>query len=221
MSKPAGLNLFICRITNDISILRCDTIALDGTTNTSTRSTYTHAQKMRASITYAFSRLVGLGSQPWQSSVGSDGKIAFSGNPSGSELVSRYMVSLHRRKAQSGETPTSARAVTWVIGKHYCSTSTPQNTMKRLYLFNHQSEKWDLRPYQPGTRKGKHEVQHEWGGPMARRAAQAIYCIAFLCLLRVDEVLKIRVEHLEVDGNKVTLTLPFRKTHQFGGWSCC
>ena len=59
----------------------------------------------------------------------------------------------------------------------------------------------------------------EWGGPMARREIQAIYLIAFFCLLRSDEVLKIRREHLILskDGQTVTVTLPFRKTHKNGG----
>jgi len=57
---------------------------------------------------------------------------------------------------------------------------------------------------------------------MARRALQAIYTIAFLCLLRSDEVLKIRREHITYEPGPVprlVLTLPFRKTHQDGGRS--
>ena len=62
-------------------------------------------------------------------------------------------------------------------------------------------------------------VSDEWGGPMARREVQAIYLIAFFCLLRSDEVLKIRREHLVLskDERTVTVTLPFRKTHKNGG----
>lgn len=77
--------------------------------------------------------------------------------------------------------------------------------------------------YAPGVRDKKKEELDKWGGPVARRELQAIYTIAFLCLLRSDEVLKIRREHLvlsdPVDGEipTVTLTLPFRKTHQDGG----
>ena len=52
---------------------------------------------------------------------------------------------------------------------------------------------------------------------MTRRALQAIYAIAFLCLLRSDEVLRIEREHVKVEGNKIILTLPFRKTHRDGG----
>jgi len=52
---------------------------------------------------------------------------------------------------------------------------------------------------------------------MTRQALHAIYTIAFICMLRSDEVLKIRMEHLEIFPTKIILTLPFRKTHQFGG----
>jgi hypothetical protein len=51
---------------------------------------------------------------------------------------------------------------------------------------------------------------------------QCIYAIAFLCLLRFDEVLRIELKDIEViDKNKghIKLTLSFRKTHQYGGKS--
>jgi len=35
-------------------------------------------------------------------------------------------------------------------------------------------------------------------------------------MLRSDEVLKVRMEHFEILSTKIILTLPFRKTHQFG-----
>lgn len=90
--------------------------------------------------------------------------------------------------------------------------------MEQLYEFNHRPENWDLSG-------GAHTMPnldnsiHHWGGPLHRRAAQAIYTIALLCMLRVDEVLKIRINHITFDPGmkKFTLTLPFRKTHQFGG----
>lgn len=90
---------------------RCDEVDLDGSKRPSTdvRATYGHAQKMRASMTYAFGRIHGLGSMHWQHSAG--GMI---GNPSVSEEVSRYMLSLRRRKVQAGETATSARAISAV-----------------------------------------------------------------------------------------------------------
>jgi len=61
-----------------------------------------------------------------------------------------------------------------------------------------------------------------WGGGRVRRMLQCIYTIAFLCLLRFDEVLKIQAHHIEVideaEGH-IKLTLPFRKTHKHGGLS--
>ena len=107
--------------------------------------------------------------------------------------------------------------------------------MKKLHLFNLRKENWELRDYPlPNTHSSKHsdsaeapldddehmtQASDEWGGPMARREIQAIYLISFFCLLRSDEVLKIRREHLILskDGKTVMVTLPFRKTHKNGG----
>jgi hypothetical protein len=62
----------------------------------------------------------------------------------------------------------------------------------------------------------------EWGGAKLRIMLQCIYAISFLCLLRFDEVLRIELKDIEViDKIKghIKLTLPFRKTHQYGGKS--
>jgi hypothetical protein len=91
--------------------------------------------------------------------------------------------------------------------------------LERLYDFNNLPENSSARPYEPGNRQTKSDVHH-WGGPMTRRALHAIYTIAFICMLRSDEVLKTQMEHLEILSTKVILTLPFRKTHQFGGNFC-
>lgn len=92
---------------------RCDEVGFDGTKRPSdeVRATYGTAQKMRASMTYAFGRLHGLGTMHWQENL-LDGSMM--GNPSVSELVSRYMLSLRRRKVKAGETTTSARAISAV-----------------------------------------------------------------------------------------------------------
>jgi integrase len=85
--------------------------------------------------------------------------------------------------------------------------------MEKLYNFNHQAELWEVRNCVPSSRNAG-----SWGGPLHHRLIQAIYTISYLCLLRINEVLKIRREHIKFEDNgKVTLTLPFRKTHQFGG----
>jgi hypothetical protein len=92
---------------------RCDELNLNGTHRPSNEvcATYGTAQKMCASMTYAFGHVHGLGSMYWQPSQ-VDGSMM--GNPSVSEMVSRYMLSLHRRKVKAGETATSARAISAV-----------------------------------------------------------------------------------------------------------
>ena|SRR6266545_2583589 len=83
-------------------LIRCDTIGLDGqNVKGKVQASYTHAQKMCASMTYAFRRTYGFGSQPWQQTCLPDGKIEIAGNPSISEQVSHYMVSLRRRKVSN------------------------------------------------------------------------------------------------------------------------
>ncbi|KAF8807125.1 hypothetical protein BYT27DRAFT_7222995 [Phlegmacium glaucopus] len=133
-------------------------------------------------MTYVFGRMLGL-----------DQKV---GNPSVSEKVSSYMVSLCCRKVQAGETATSARAITPEI-------------MERLYDFNHQPENWTVPPqWEPGTCQPPITVSasesaprpQPCGSPLHRRVLQAVYTIAFLCLLCIDEVLKIWVEHIEWVG---------------------
>ncbi|KAF8801122.1 hypothetical protein BYT27DRAFT_7072917, partial [Phlegmacium glaucopus] len=131
----------------------CDAINLDGTAKDSStvRSSYTHAQKMHASMTYVFGRMYGLGSLPWHYDNTQDLMV---GNPSVSEKVSSYMVSLRRRKVQAGEVASSARAITPEI-------------MGALYDHNHKPENWIIHPYAPGTRGSSSgdEGLHTWGGP--------------------------------------------------------
>jgi len=81
---------------------------------------------------------------------------------------------------------------------------------------NHQDQNWKIKKYAPGQRNQKPE---SWGGPRYRRALHLAYTISFNCLLRVDEALKIQSHEIElVPGNDLCLkvTLPFRKTNQFG-----
>lgn len=52
------------------------------------------------------------------------------------------------------------------------------------------------------------------------RMLYCVYLISYLCLLRIDEALKIDMLHIECIQNepwKITLTLDFRKTEQTGG----
>lgn len=145
-----------------------------------------------------------------------------------------------------GDVATSARAITPVC--HDISFQSPPLTifyqsmkgiLRKLYHYNHRAEHWslNLRPKpsessalsdshlnnDPGTSDIGTQSRsiHNWGGPLMRHALQAIYTLAFICLLRSDEVLKIQRDHIELvkDDEKLeymVLTLPFRKTHQDG-----
>jgi hypothetical protein len=91
-----------------------------------------------------------------------------------------------------------------------------QETLEKLYVFNRKAENWAVQDYTPGTKKSP----EQWGGGRARRLLQLAYTIAFTCLLRVDEVLKIQSDDFALlSKDKLRLTLRFRKTSQFGGAS--
>ncbi len=83
-----------------------------------------------------------------------------------------------------------------------------QETLRRLYIFNHLPENWDLKEYSPGS---QNKAGDQWGGACAQRLLGLAYTLAFLCLLRVDEVLKIQSQDLIVldDPTQLQLTLPF------------
>lgn len=93
-----------------------------------------------------------------------------------------------------------------------------------LYHFNHLENNWKIRQVAPVQRQNGHDASqnedqiHRWGGGRTRRLLQAAYTIAFLCLLRFDEVLKIQAQDIQfISPTCVRLMLPFRKTDQFGG----
>ncbi|KAJ7107691.1 DNA breaking-rejoining enzyme, partial [Mycena epipterygia] len=180
----------------------CDDIMLDGKPKdpSISRDSYSHAQKMRAAATYGFGRLNGLGSVAWQKSEVS-GKMT--GNPSVSEAVARYMVSLRKRKVRGGEVATSARAIT-------------PDTILKLHEYNKQPEVAEIKPIK--CRKWNEPVDvNQWGGGRSRLMLHAVYVISFLCLLRFDEALKIQLQDIQrIDEHTFQLTLPFRKTSQYG-----
>ncbi|KAJ3926529.1 MAG: hypothetical protein NXY57DRAFT_966429 [Lentinula lateritia] len=148
----------------------CDIIDLDGKAiaTTKERSTYTHAQKMRAAATFGFGRVHGL--------------------------VSAV--------TQSGDTPTSARAVTSAL-------------LENLYYFNRKPEFREPQLSSPPTRKGQL-------GPRAHSMMNCGYNFSFCGLLCVDEMLKIQLQDINLSDDpktgqlKLSLHLPFRKTSQFG-----
>ena len=127
--SPSAFNLLLIALI----LPSCDELQLDGKPKPSnvSRSGYQHAQKMRASMTHIFGRDFELGSASWVK----DSRTGQTyGNPSVSQKVATYMVSLRNRKASvhccvvftflttsidtswgPGEVATSARAITSVI----------------------------------------------------------------------------------------------------------
>jgi hypothetical protein len=57
-------------------------------------ASFSHALKMRAAISYYYAQNKGRGTEKWHD----DGKGNYFGNPALSHIVSRYMISLQRRK---------------------------------------------------------------------------------------------------------------------------
>ena len=60
------------------------------------RVTYSHAEKMRASLTHQYGRNLGLATTPWTPDPDNHG--SFTGNPALAPILATYMVSLQRRK---------------------------------------------------------------------------------------------------------------------------
>jgi hypothetical protein len=92
--------------------------------------------------------------------------------------------------------------------------------LEDLWKVNHLTENWSIQSYAPHPRSRGEQALKNWGGGRTRRLLQAIYLVSFWRLLRFDEVLKIQMHDLEVVSSAcIMLTLPFRKTDQFGGVS--
>lgn len=89
---------------------RCDEISLEGSPKPAgmVRSKYTHAQKMRASMTHIFGRDFALGKQDWTKNEQTG---HMTGNPSTSHLLGTYMVSLRNRKVCNSPALHFAQAV--------------------------------------------------------------------------------------------------------------
>ena len=91
-----------------------------------------------------------------------------------------------------------------------------------MHDFNTKPENWDIKDYAPGTRSKSNTEEKQWGLGRTRRLLTLAYNLAFTCLLRFDEVLKIQAHDITLFPNAKPCTsmevrLPFRKTSQYGG----
>jgi hypothetical protein len=98
------------------------------------------------------------------------------------------------------------------------------STSSRALIAKDLRKIWEFNQQLPIRGFGEKLVHDEhtylWSGLNCRKMMQAIYTIAFQCLLRVDEVLSIQAHHITVldeEEGKIELNLLFRKTNQFGG----
>lgn len=92
-----------------------------------------------------------------------------------------------------------------------------QEILAQLY---HHNNKPDVAEIKPVTRRARNAPvdPNEWEGGRSRRMLHAVYIISFLCLLRFDEALKIQMQDIRwLNETSFELTLPFRKTSQYGG----
>ncbi len=101
---------------------------------------------------------------------------------------------------------TSARAV-------------DESTIKAMWEFMRRMSETERKSVSRAELEERPEL---WGGRNLRIMLHALYVISMVCLLRYDEALHILWRDVEFqklpDGKfKLTLKLPFRKTHQNGG----
>ncbi|KAL1712389.1 DNA breaking-rejoining enzyme [Schizophyllum commune] len=185
-------------------VCSCDSIDfLTGTEKplSQCRNGLSHAQKERSAMTNLFGLLGDNGAMQWHQDRATGLMV---GNPSISPLVSRYMLGLAKRKSLAGESSTSARAIT-------------PDIMRRLYRRNRR-DYMDLEVSIPkrGTVVFFSYIVINQNERLEERLVQACYTLAFLCLLRFDEVLQLQVSDLEwicdSKGRRVVVQLPFRKT---------
>ncbi|KAH9915998.1 uncharacterized protein B0H18DRAFT_863370, partial [Fomitopsis serialis] len=145
---PSTIPQLICMWIIDL----CDETNLKGETKApgDVRSSYSYAMKMRAAVTHAYSRIPTRGTTPWHQ--GEDG--TWKGNPSMSVLVSRYMISLRRRKTRAGHQTQSSRAIT-------------SGDLEAMYKFNHLPHNWEIKPLAPKSRTDTQSLD-EWAGGRLR-----------------------------------------------------
>lgn len=109
--------------------------------------------------------------------------------------------------------------------------------LKQMFILNRKSSSWKMKDNSTETPRPTLESHtsgdnvsvggvvmsgdDSWSSPRTLRLLWAVVTIAFLCLLRIEEVLQIQAHHVFLDPEKdcFHLNLLFRKTAQTGGQS--
>jgi len=95
------------------------------------------------------------------------------------------------------------------------SRALTSDVIRRLYLFNNSEGRSDIVNFHPVN-----TGETQWGNPRRRLLVHSVLTLAFVCLLRIDEVLNLRFQDVQYhDPDHIEITLESRKTHQFGGES--
>jgi hypothetical protein len=90
---------------------------------------------------------------------------------------------------------------------------------EQMYLFN--AKYWENFD-SDSARKDVKPKKGEWGGPIHRLLVHAVSSLSFLLLLRLQEVLAIKVEDITLRDNKIiVVNVPYRKSQQLGGEFRC
>jgi hypothetical protein len=93
------------------------------------------------------------------------------------------------------------------------SKAITSDIILRLYCFNNSEGRSEI-----GHSNPSESVAHQWGNPRRRLLVHSVLTLAFLCLLRIDEVLNLQFQDLQYRSqNQVVVTLHTRKTHPHGG----
>lgn len=156
-----------------ILLQSCDDLNVDGSMkpHDAPRGSFSYAQKMRASMTYGFGRIGTCGNTPWHQSDQGEWR----GNPSISNQLSRYMVSLRKRKVDTVTTYITAQlhlsydsrcttaSLPWVRGRSiqpFWRLSTILITDRRTGPFIHTSQILGISLLRTGVVL-RHDEQHK------------------------------------------------------------
>lgn len=81
-----------------------------------------------------------------------------------------------------------------------------------MYAYNMDQDRMKIEDIATNKFKG------QWGNPRRRLLVHAVVTLAFVCLLRLDEVLNLTFEDITFhSAEHIEIDLFSRKTHPFGG----
>jgi integrase len=95
------------------------------------------------------------------------------------------------------------------------SRALTSDQIRQMYAYNTAEGRTTLQNVTP--RKSHSKDPESWGSPRHRLLVHAVTTLAFICMLRLDEVLNLRFEDIKFYDDRAVITLASRKTHPLGG----